>query len=65
VSAFVHDQVGAVDEKKSAVGGKSVGHERYIKDQPRHQRWAGNGLPGLAWNQVVEKRLKHFEHGGA
>src|SRR5208283_1303802 len=35
VSAFVDDQVGVVDEQESAVGGKRVGQECDVEDEPR------------------------------
>src|SRR6266567_2372071 len=56
VSAFMHDQVGDVDEQESAVSGERVRQERDIKDQPRHQCWAGDWLPRF------ENRLQWFEH---
>jgi len=63
VPAFVDDQVGRVDEKKSAVGAEGVDQESDVEDQPGNDFRTRDGLPGLAGPELVEKGLQVFAHG--
>jgi hypothetical protein len=55
--AFVDDEVGIVDEKKSPLRRESVSQEREIKDYPGPQRRLRYRLPGLVEPQLIEKGL--------
>ncbi len=66
VAAFVHDEVGHVDEEKSAMRGKGITEERHIEHEPRGQHQARDRLPWLVEPKVlsnfIEKGQQVFAH---
>lgn len=50
VAAFVNNQIGRIDEQKSATRREGIDEKSGIENEPRNDRWARNRLPWLAQN---------------